>query len=112
MLHLRTDEGDEIRHPLLLQRVDLVFHEDVPEFRVVDGSDPPELNTTLLKTIAGVDGLALSRYREELERAALHPLDGLLVLMRPDNPYAAVRMVVYNRDGGRAEACGNGSAIS
>ena len=36
------------------------------------------------------------------------PLDGLLILARPNNPYAAVRMIVYNRDGGRAESCGNG----
>lgn len=42
-----------------------------------------------------------------LEICGRHGLDGLLVGARPTSS-GACRMVVFNRDGSRAEACGNG----
>lgn len=40
--------------------------------------------------------------------SAFPRLDGLLLALSPRTPEAALRMVLYNADGSRPEACGNG----
>jgi hypothetical protein len=69
----RTAEGP-IDHPVLLQRVDLVFDPDVPEFRVVDSDRPPELNGPLLLAGGTLSGEKLNELRQELENGGFHPL--------------------------------------
>jgi very-short-patch-repair endonuclease len=71
----RTAEGP-IDHPVLLQRVDLVFDPDVPEFGVVDSDRPPELNGPLLLAGGTLSGEKLNELRQELETGGFHPLAG------------------------------------
>jgi very-short-patch-repair endonuclease len=71
----RTAEGP-IDHPVLLQRVDLVFDPDVPEFKVVDSDRAPELYGPLLLAGGTLSGEKLNELRQELETGGFHPLAG------------------------------------
>ena len=73
-LKWRTPEG-VIDHPILFQRVDLVFDPDVPEFRVVDSDRLPELCAPLLLAGGSLSGERLNELRRELERGGFHPLE-------------------------------------
>jgi very-short-patch-repair endonuclease len=66
--------GVVIQHPILLQRVELVFNPSVPEFLIKESSDAPELYTPLLR-YAGIDGKAIQQLREQIDKQSLHPLD-------------------------------------
>jgi very-short-patch-repair endonuclease len=66
-------EGD-IYHPILLQRLQLEFNAAIPEFTLSETDDPVELYSALFQSLANVDGRALGRCREELERGDHHPL--------------------------------------
>jgi very-short-patch-repair endonuclease len=72
----RVGEETVIDHPVLLQRVDLVFDPDVPEFRVVDSDRAPELHSTLLLAGGSLSGEKLNELTEELEMGGYHPLAG------------------------------------
>ena len=50
--------GVVIHHPILLQRVELVFNPSVPEFLIKESAEGPELYTPLLR-YAGIDGKAI-----------------------------------------------------
>lgn len=69
----RTD-GD-IYHPLLIQRVQLIFDPKAPEFTVVDADFELELYSSLFESIADVDPRALGKCRAELAGTVCHPLD-------------------------------------
>ena len=72
----RVGEQVLIDHPVLLQRVDLVFDPDVPEFRVVDSDRAPELHSTVLLAGGSLSGEKLNELAEELEVGGFHPLAG------------------------------------
>ncbi|MGH7501989.1 MAG: AAA domain-containing protein [Longimicrobiales bacterium] len=72
-LRWRTNEG-AMDHPVLLQRVDLIFDADVPEFRVTDADRPPELYAGLLQSGGTMSAEQLNRLRHELEAGGYHPL--------------------------------------
>ena len=63
-----------IHHPILLQRVELVFNPSVPEFLIKESPEGPELYTPLLRYV-GIDGKAIQQLREQIARDSLHPLD-------------------------------------
>jgi very-short-patch-repair endonuclease len=65
----------QVAHPVLLQRVELVFDPTVPAFRVVDADRGPELYTPALEGGEGVTGERLQALREELESGGFHPFD-------------------------------------
>ena len=72
-----TGQGDDrVDHPVLLQRVDLVFDPDVPEFRVVDSDRRPELYGPLLLAGGTLSGEKLDELSRELEQGGFHPLAG------------------------------------
>lgn len=71
-LRWRTTAG-ELDHPVLLQRVDLLFDAHVPEFVVVDADRPPELYSALLPDEA-LAPAELERLRVEVDGGAYHPL--------------------------------------
>jgi hypothetical protein len=72
-----TGQGDDrVDHPVLLQRVDLVFDPDVPEFRVVDSDRGPELYGPLLLAGGTLSGEKLDELSRELEQGGFHPLAG------------------------------------
>jgi very-short-patch-repair endonuclease len=66
-------EGN-IYHPILLQRLQLEFNAAIPEFTLSETDDPVELYSALFQSLTNVDGRALGRCREELERGDHHPL--------------------------------------
>ena len=69
----RTD-GD-IYHPLLLQRVQLIFDAQRPEFCVVDGDQASKFYSGLFQAIGDVDAHALKEGREQFDAGGYHPLD-------------------------------------
>ncbi|MCI4429481.1 MAG: hypothetical protein JHC40_09980, partial [Burkholderiales bacterium] len=64
ILRIKRPEG-LIHHPILLQRVELVFNPSVPEFLIEESPQGPELYTPLLR-YAGIDGKAIQKLREEI----------------------------------------------
>ena len=68
----RTEGG--IYHPILLQRLQLQFNAAVPEFTLSEADHPAELYSALFQSMTDVDGRAIGRCREELEREGFHPL--------------------------------------
>jgi hypothetical protein len=69
-------QAGRVRHPLLLQRVDLRFDPKIAEFSILDTDSPPELYSPLLQSIGEVDGVALRAIRQELSSGGYHPLGG------------------------------------
>ncbi len=63
-------------HPLILQRVDLVFDPDRAEFRLTDSDRAPELYGALLQNGAALHGQQVTKLRAELEQGGYHPLEG------------------------------------
>lgn len=74
LLSWQRDDGD-IFHPLLIQRVQLLFDPKLPEFTIVDADFGLELYTAIFESSGDVDPRALSKCRDELSNTALHPLD-------------------------------------
>ncbi|MGE3175121.1 MAG: AAA domain-containing protein [Planctomycetota bacterium] len=68
-------EGQQVRHPLLLQRVELHFDPAAPEFRIVDSGDAPTLYTPLLRHL-GLDGHVIQQFADAIATGRVHPLDG------------------------------------
>jgi very-short-patch-repair endonuclease len=67
--------GGSIYHPVLLQRVQLIFDPTKPAFDVVDADVPTELYTGLFQSIAEVDPRMLRARWDEIKEAGYHPLD-------------------------------------
>lgn len=65
-----------VHHPVLLQRVQLVFEPSIPEFRLVETEHPPELYTALFRTMGDVSAQAITRLRDDLAQNMWHPLGG------------------------------------
>src|SRR3989441_3378629 len=74
ILRIKKPDDVLIQHPILLQRVELVFNPSVPEFLIKESPESPELYTPLLR-YAGIDGKAIQQLREQIEKDLLHPLD-------------------------------------
>src|SRR6266446_6015045 len=74
ILSWRRAEGS-IYHPILLQRLQLQFDASVPEFTLSEADHPVELYSALFQTMNDVDGRAIGRCREELEKEGFHPLN-------------------------------------
>src|SRR5713226_7306567 len=74
ILSWRRAEGG-IYHPILLQRLQLQFDASVPEFTLSEADHPVDLYSALFQTMNDVDGRAIGRCREELEKEGFHPLN-------------------------------------
>lgn len=64
-----------VYHPILLQRLQLSFNPQIPEFTFLVSAQPVELYTALLRTNPQVDPRVIARVRDETEQGAFHPLD-------------------------------------
>src|SRR5262249_36292407 len=73
VLSWRLPEGS-IYHPILLQRLQLEFNAAIPEFTLSETEHPVELYSALFQSLSGIDGRAMGRCLEELERGDFHPL--------------------------------------
>ena len=74
-LLVTTHAGETVRHPLLLQRVQLEFDANKPRFTVMATGDPADLYTPLLRYLE-VDPKRLLQFKERLAADELHPLGG------------------------------------
>lgn len=74
ILSWRRPEGT-VRHPILLQRLQLRFSPSVPEFTLTETEHPVELYSSLFQSMPDVDGRAIGRCRDELEDQGYSPLD-------------------------------------
>lgn len=68
--------GDDIHHPVLLQRLQLHFEPSIPEFTLLETEDNPELYSALFRSMTDVNPVSIGRCREELEQRSWHPLGG------------------------------------
>jgi len=73
ILRMKKDEV-LVHHPILLQRVELLFDPSVPRFLIKESDEAPELYTPLLRYV-GIDGKAIQQLRDQVARESLHPLD-------------------------------------
>lgn len=71
-----TVETGEVRihHPLLLKKVELTFDPLKPEFCIVDTDSEPELYTSCLVDIEGINSSGIEQRRKELADVPYHPL--------------------------------------
>ncbi len=67
--------GGSIQHPILLQRVQLMFDPHVPEFTIVDADFGSEVYTPLFHSAAEVDPQVLRSVSQEFGAGGYHPLD-------------------------------------
>lgn len=75
ILNWRRGDGG-IHHPILLQRLQIEFDPDIPEFFVRETDSPVELYTSLFRSVSEVDGQIIDRLRRDTEAGGLHPLGG------------------------------------
>jgi very-short-patch-repair endonuclease len=68
-------DGETIHHPVLIQRVELLFNPVVPEFCIVDSEDNPEVYVPLLRH-AALDGTTIQHVTDTMAREHFHPLAG------------------------------------
>jgi very-short-patch-repair endonuclease len=68
-------DGEKIQHPILIQRVELLFNPTVPEFYVVETDDNPEVYVPLMRH-AALDGKAIQHATEAVAEMHCHPLAG------------------------------------
>ena len=68
--------SESIRHPVLLQRINLQFDPAGPEFRFDAGTERAELYRALLRLITAVEGRMIAQFDRDLDAAAVEPLGG------------------------------------
>ena len=66
-----------IRHPVLLQRVNLEFDPASPEFRFSGGTETVELHRALLRLVPTIEGSMIAYFDRELEAQPVEPLGGV-----------------------------------
>lgn len=67
LLSWKREEGD-VFHPLLLQRVQLLFDPTIPELRVIETDTSPEFYASLLQSFLDIDVQHLRQAREEFDQ--------------------------------------------
>jgi hypothetical protein len=65
-----------VYHPVLLQRMQLEFDPNIPEFTVLETEHETELYSALFRSMPDVDGRTIARCRQELGQGEYHPLGG------------------------------------
>jgi hypothetical protein len=70
-----THDGELVRHPVLLQRVQLEFDAHKPRFTLRETGDPPDLHAALLRYL-DVDPRRLLALKARVAAEEIHPLGG------------------------------------
>src|SRR5204863_9955475 len=65
-----------IRHPVLLQRLNLQFDPAGPEFRLDAGTEKAELHRALLRLAPDVQARMIAQFDKELDAVPIEPLGG------------------------------------
>jgi very-short-patch-repair endonuclease/transcription elongation GreA/GreB family factor len=68
--------SQSVRHPVLMQRIDLEFDPSVPEFRFATGTEKVELHRALLRLVPSIEGRMIAHFDKELELQPVEPLGG------------------------------------
>jgi very-short-patch-repair endonuclease len=68
--------SQSVRHPVLMQRVNLEFDPSVPEFRFATGTEKVELHRALLRLVPSIEGRTIAHFDKELESQPVEPLGG------------------------------------
>ena len=68
--------AESVRHPILLQRVNLEFDPAVPEFCFASGTEKVELHRALLRLVPSIEGRMIAHFDKELESQPVEPLGG------------------------------------
>jgi len=76
ILKWRYAQGERIDHPVLIQRVQLLFDPSIPEFTIVEADSLPELYSALFRAVPQVGANVLSAARNEVDLGLVHPLAG------------------------------------
>lgn len=72
ILNWRREDGG-VSHPILLQRAQLAFDPETPEFIIREADHGPELYTAIFRTMCDVDGRRLGKCRDQVEKEFYHP---------------------------------------
>ncbi len=69
------DDGTVVSHPLVIERVSLVFNSDVPCFTISDCDTNPIFCSAMLRNINGLEWNCLSTFSEKVEHEQIHPFE-------------------------------------
>ena len=69
-------EECQVRHPVLVQRINLEFDPSRPEFRFFSGTEKMELQRALLRLVPTIEGSMIAHFDQELEGEPIAPLGG------------------------------------
>jgi hypothetical protein len=75
ILNWPLPNGIIVNHPLLLQRIDLIFDPIIPEFKFVESDKSPELYSALLRTLPNINSKTVSDSLELVNSGSIHPLE-------------------------------------
>jgi very-short-patch-repair endonuclease/cellulose biosynthesis protein BcsQ len=108
LLNWRLTSGG-VEHPLLIKRVELVYDQAVPSFKILNTDRPVELYNQLLMSVEEVDMRQVQRRTEDLERNQYHPLSAetkpfLKALIQSISPADGYFFEVRQQDGERTSA--------
>jgi len=69
------EDGTKVCHPVVIERVSLVFNANVPCFTISDSDANPILFSKLLRAVPGLECACLSDYAARIERELIHPFE-------------------------------------
>jgi very-short-patch-repair endonuclease len=72
---LECEDRKKIHHPILLQKVDLIFDSDIPEFRIEVSDKNPELYKNIFTLVPDSNMELLLEIYKEFEREEFSPFD-------------------------------------
>lgn len=75
ILNWPLPSGVIINHPLLLQRVDLVFDPSTPEFRFIESDKSPELYSALLRSLPEMNPKTIVDSLDLVNGGVIHPFE-------------------------------------
>ncbi|QGG48031.1 AAA domain-containing protein [Heliorestis convoluta] len=75
ILYWLKTEGNTIKHPMLLQRVQVHFDPPIPEFTLTYTDHPKELYTAALRILDEVSPKVINQLQEEINNNNYHPLE-------------------------------------
>ncbi len=72
-----SEAEHSVRHPVLMQRVNLEFDPSGPKFRFSTGTEKVELHRALLRLMPRIEGRMIAHFDKELEAQPVDPLGGV-----------------------------------
>jgi hypothetical protein len=76
ILSCQSINKEKVFHPVLLQRVQLLFEPSIPEFTIIEAETPIDLYTSLFRNIENINPISVSRCRQDLELSNCSPVGG------------------------------------